>query len=112
MTCKHYTADEEKYILSARRAGVSFEQIAKTLKRNKTALYQKFYDLEKKHGLYILEENPSEPVQESPTPDKTLEDFSPRDILKHLFKLGYRVDDKGIYVMAKQYVNLRSIINE
>ena len=52
MTCKHYTPDEEKYILSARRAGVSFEQIAKTLKRNKTALYQKFYDLGKKHGLF------------------------------------------------------------
>ena len=44
--------------------------------------------------------------------EKTLGDFDPRDLMKYLYSLGYRIDEKGIYVMVKQYVNIKSIINE
>lgn len=43
--------------------------------------------------------------------EKTLDDFAPRDIFKHLHKLGYRLEGK-VYMMTKQYVNIQSIINE
>lgn len=45
-------------------------------------------------------------------PEKTLKDFDPRDMFRQLYDLGYRIDDKGIYIMVKQYVNLKSIISE
>ena len=43
--------------------------------------------------------------------EKTLDDFPPREIFKHLYKIGYRTEGK-IYYMKKEYVNQNSVINE
>lgn len=40
-----------------------------------------------------------------------LDVYTPREIFKHLHKLGYRVEGK-VYMMTKQYVNLQSVISE
>lgn len=42
---------------------------------------------------------------------KTLDDFQPRDIIKHLYKLGYRIENNKLVCMVKQTVNMRDIIN-
>ena len=43
--------------------------------------------------------------------EKTLDDFQPREMIKHLYKLGYRIEDNGLYVITKQQVKLGDIIN-
>lgn len=53
--------------------------------------------------------------QETPTPvkEKTLADFRPRDIIKHLYNLGYRIkgSDWRLVCTVEQTVNLKDIIN-
>lgn len=50
----------------------------------------------------------SEPV---PIKEKTLFDFMPRDMIKHLYNLGYRIEDNKLVYIVKQTVNLKDIIN-
>lgn len=40
-----------------------------------------------------------------------LDAFSPREMINHLYKLGYRIEDNGLYVITKQRVKLGDIIN-
>ena len=109
MQNKKYTKKEERYILSARAAGESYESIAQTLGRTKNALYAKHCTLKKaeEETIAIEEESPKLFTQE-----RTISDFDPRDMFKDLYNRGYRIDEKGVYVMVKQYVNLKSIISE
>lgn len=55
----------------------------------------------------IWEENEIKSLQK----EKTLDDFSPRDIIKHLYKLGYRIEDNKLVCYVKQQVNVKDIIN-
>ena len=48
----------------------------------------------------------------SPQKEKTLNDFQPRDMIKHLYKLGYRIKDNSLYVMTLQKVNIQSVLSE
>lgn len=47
-----------------------------------------------------------------PQKEKTLNDFQPRDMIKHLYKLGYRIKDNSLYVMTLQKVNIQSVLSE
>jgi hypothetical protein len=56
--------------------------------------------------------NPAVNEPKAPVKEKTLDDFKPREIFKHLYKLGYRLKDpKSLYCIIKQPVNLEDIIN-
>ena len=46
-----------------------------------------------------------------PVKEKTLEDFSARDMIRHLYKLGYRIEDNKLVCLVKQTVNVKDIIN-
>lgn len=41
---------------------------------------------------------------------KTLDDFTPREIIKHMYKLGYRIEDNQLVCIVKQKVNVKDII--
>lgn len=43
--------------------------------------------------------------------EKTLKDFNPRDIIKYMYDLGYRIENNELVCMVKQKVNLKDIIN-
>ena len=43
--------------------------------------------------------------------EKTLNDFQPRDMIRHLYNLGYRIEDNRLVCIVKQVVNLKDIIN-
>ena len=43
--------------------------------------------------------------------EKTLFDFKPRDMIKHLYNLGYRIEDNKLVCIVKQVVNVKDIIN-
>ena len=48
-----------------------------------------------------------------PKMEKTLNDFQPREIFKHLYKLGYRIEgsDWKLVCIVKQTVNIKDVIN-
>ena len=50
----------------------------------------------------------SEPVL---VKEKTLFDFTPREIIKHMYNLGYRIEDNKLVCIVKQVVNVKDIIN-
>ena len=48
----------------------------------------------------------------APQKEKTLNDFQPRDMIKHLYNLGYRIKDNSLYVMTLQKINIQSVLSE
>lgn len=60
-------------------------------------------------------ENTNKPDKElmitTPVKEKTLNDFPPRDIIKHLYNLGYRIEDGKLVCYVRQNVNVKDIIN-
>ena len=51
-------------------------------------------------------ENAIKPVKE-----KTLDDFTPREIIRHMYNLGYRIENGKLVCIVHQVVNLKDIIN-
>lgn len=50
----------------------------------------------------------NEPV---PVKEKTLSDFIPREIIRYMYNLGYRIEDNKLVCIVKQVVNVKDIIN-
>ena len=52
-------------------------------------------------------------TEPAPVKEKTLFDFPPREIIKHLYNLGYRIkgSDWKLVCTVEQTVNLKDIIN-
>ena len=44
--------------------------------------------------------------------EKTINDFSPREMIKRLYELGYRIKDNGLYVVTLTQVNIKSVLSE
>ena len=42
---------------------------------------------------------------------KTLNDFTPREIIKHLYDLGYRIENNKLYVVTRREVKLSDVCN-
>ena len=42
----------------------------------------------------------------------SLHDFTPREMMRYLYDLGYRIEDGKVYFIQKQEVNINSVINE
>ena len=55
---------------------------------------------------------PEEPiVKQQLVKEKTLKDFNPRDIIKYMYDLGYRIEDNKLVCYVKQTVNVKDIVN-
>jgi len=50
-------------------------------------------------------------VKQQPVKEKTLKDFNPRDIIKYMYELGYRIEDNKLVCYVKQTVNVKDIVN-
>lgn len=46
-----------------------------------------------------------------PVKEKTLNDFSPRELIKNLYDRGYRIENGRLICIVHQVVNLKDIIN-
>ena len=55
--------------------------------------------------------NPVVKQQHVEAKEKTLNDFQPKEIIKYLYKLGYRIEDNRLVCYVKQTVNIKDIIN-
>ena len=52
-----------------------------------------------------------EQKQEVQVKEKTLKDFTAREMIKYLYNLGYRIEDNKLVCYVKQAVNVKDIIN-
>jgi hypothetical protein len=73
---------------------------------------KKAYD--KKHGKTV--EAKLAPIQVAPVVSPvqkptSLSDFTPREIIKYMHGLGYRIENNQLVYYSKQVVNLKDVIN-
>ena len=115
-----FTWDDVKAWEDLHSQGMQYSEIAKEVGvsdgyiRGKCSIYRKKIKP-------ILSDTPNTP--EIPAPkkeepkvivkEKTLKDFSPREMIKYLYDLGYRVDEQGLYQLEirKNRVNMKDVIN-
>lgn len=93
---KRYTEQELNEMRQMREQGASYKQIAEMFGRSTYAVQSKFKEL----GW----------VCKKPTTSLSLSDFKPRDMIKHLYNLGYRIEDNKLVLVQRTVVNLRSIV--
>ena len=116
MKGRKFTNMEEAIIKDMFHRGASAKDIAKRINRTESAIRARLSMM----GLKCSErdaKHESEPVkQETPAPEpitvevkeKTLDDFKPSEIFKHLDKLGYRFGD--VYCIKAIKVNIQDLI--
>ncbi len=127
---KAYTDVEIAEIKSYLKDGCNNSEIAELTGRSLKAIQQLVLRMGWTHGRFNEEPKKVEPVPKQkielvevnpmpktmiedhePKMEKTLKDFAPREIIKHLYNLGYRIEDNKLVCIVKQAVNLRDIIN-
>lgn len=62
-----------------------------------------------------LENHGKDPVHQEPRPvvkEKTLKDFTAREMITHLYKMGYRIENNTLVVLQKVPVKLNDIIKD
>lgn len=123
-----WTMSEVSLLKGYLKDGFSYEDIAELMGRTKCSIsnYCKKHglgvrknkqvfppDVQKKIDAVIEKQETPTTIVVSPAPvkEKTLKDFSPREIIKHLYDLGYRIEDGKLVCLVKQTVNLKDIIN-
>lgn len=136
---KDFTTTELNEIKSFLKDGLSYEEIAELMDRTKksilnlvsrqgwsrgrykadatettpweTILKAQEPELPLKGTSDIMIELEDEPEMPKPVKEKTLFDFPPREIIRHLFKeLGYKIENNKLVCYVKQVVNLDDII--
>lgn len=67
---------------------------------------------DKKHDKNVETKSiPVKPVAPLVQRPVSLSDFTPREIIKHMYKLGYRIENNQLVCIVKQVVNLKDVIN-
>lgn len=111
MSEKVFTDEDINNIISLRAEGYTFSEISELTGFNKDSmraklaiLRQRGWDipLGKPGGIFGKTKNNKQEPKKEEIPEKpkekTLYDFSPREILYHLFhNLGYKIDENGLY---------------
>ena len=110
MSKKIFTDEDVNNIISLRAEGYTFSEISELTGFNEDSMRAKLAILRKRGWDIPLgkpghtsgkiknkQEPKKEETQEKPK-EKTLYDFSPREIIYHLFhNLGYKIDENGLY---------------
>ncbi len=125
---RDYTTTELNQIKSLLNEGKTTQEIAKILNRSATGLRNMLWRMEWTNGRYKedLEEadeswdnvlkkvdTTDEPVKVLvPVKEKTLDDFTPREISRNMYKRGYRIMNGELVCLVPQVVKVKDIINE
>ena len=127
---KDFTTTELNQIRSYLKDGLTYAEIGELIGRDKKAIANVTF----RYGLRKFEPTQTETpkewksdmvkqlIEKTNTPmdtteppvvckDKTLSDFNPREIIKHLYNLGYRIEDNKLICIVRQVVNIKDIIN-
>lgn len=132
---KHYTQQELEEIKLLRKQGATYPQIAEMFGRTPKAIAVLFQSKTMTESVGGIAKKP-EPQPDSEIDNlkaqnkslyaeieslrkqlaearkRSLETISPRDIIKHLYNLGYRIEDGELVVIEKKVVNIKSVLHE
>ena len=101
-----YTQNEVEIIKSMRSQNVPYKKIGETLGRSEAAISLFCQRLERNIALQKADE--AVKLVES---QKSLKAFTPREMIKYLYSLGYRIKNNELVVLEERKVNLLDIIN-
>lgn len=123
---KDYTTNELAEIKGYLKDGCSHEEIAELMGRSKKSIentilrqgwtrgrFKESSDNEVPVWKTTVVETEQELKKNEPVPvkEKTLSDFTPREIIRYMYNLGYRIEDNKLVCIVKQVVNVKDIIN-
>lgn len=125
MSTKVFSDEDINNIISLRSEGYSFSEISELTGFNKDSMRAKLATLRRKGwdiplgkpgGVFgktkSKKQEPKKEETQKPK-EKTLYDFSPREIIYHLFhNLGYKIDENGLYKeeIVKNRVKLTDLL--
>jgi len=111
MANRPYTEQELNEMRQLKKQGATYAEIGKMFNRTEAAVQLKFSDLGWTNNGFNGE---SKPVVKStvtmPAKEKTLSDFKPRDMIRHLYNMGYRIDNNMLVCIVRQTVNMKDIL--
>ena len=106
--------------------GASIQDISKRVGRTTSSVRTRLnimgLHISERDAKHKPEENVAKPIknEDSPTPaaeavcqpqkQKTLNDFSPREIIRHMYNLGYRIKGGDLYQIVEKKVLLNDIL--
>ena len=117
---KHFTKDDIDLILSMSEAGKTAAEIASALGRTAHSVYQFLYRYrrgmhrEAKAGIKptiapaAASLRPTGVIHENPQPKS----MSPREMIKALYDMGYRIENNQLVCYVKQTVKMQDIIHD
>ena len=133
---KEYNTKEINQIIFMRNQGKPWKEISKATGRSVNALSFKWNQLKnkghvedlnvggKKVGVtlaYSIEETPKPAVEAKPEPKPEVKQepqqfvqtatMTPREMIKKLYDMGYRIEENKLVCYVKQTVNVKDIIN-
>ena len=123
---KDFTTTEISEICSYLKDGCTYAEIGELMGRTKKSIQNLVYRNRWTDGriktvsttheaLDMVPETKTPKIlveDHSPVIEKTLRDFTPREIIKYMYELGYRIEDNQLVCIVKQKVNVKVIINE
>ena len=114
MNNKHYTQQELNEMRRLKAEGKTFKEIAQAFNRSEHAIAQKFSSLGWMGRFYGVQkwDTQQEVERKEEKPKVTLKDFQPREIIKYLYSIGYRIENNQLVCHVKQVVNMKSILEE
>ena len=104
---KQYTPEDLETMRRMKEEGAKYEEIAHAVGHSVKSVQMKMYSM----GLVSVIKSPE--AEPKLVKVKTLDDFTPREMIKHLYNLGFRIEGEGRLVLVKkEYVNLKSILED
>lgn len=123
---KDYTTNELAEIKGYLKDGCSIAEIAELMGRSKKSIENTILRQGWTRGRFRESSDNAVPVWKTtvveteqelkknepvPVKEKTLSDFTPREIIRYMYNLGYRIEDNKLVCIVKQVVNVKDIIN-
>ena len=106
-----YTKEELEQMLMLREQGATWKELSEIYGRTPHGIEQRLYTYKKEREL----RGGAEPAKVEEQPKRlvkmpTLADFSPRDMIKHLYSLGYRIENNQLVVVQRKVVNIQDVL--
>lgn len=116
---KPYTQEELEQMREMRKQGATYKEIADMFGRTANSIMVKFSQM----GWSVS--NPSKanrtqaelPKELTTVPDKLvrklqLSDFEPREMIKYLYNLGYRIKNNKLLFVTEKVVNMKAVLED
>ncbi len=114
MNRKQNYEQEMTEIIKLRKEGFSNSEIAELIGKPRGTVSARISRYNNAHPAeeLVIDERKTTPAHDKPAAKPSLDQFQPRDMIKHLYNLGYRIKDNSLYVMTLQKVNIQSVLSE